>query len=393
MGVFAQRIESMKSSEIRELLKITENKDMISFAGGLPAPELFPLEEIALVSAKVILEEGHKALQYSSTEGYTPLREKISGRMNKIFKTKVNSEEIIITSGSQQALDFIGKVFIDKGDVIFCESPTYLGALNAFRAYGPKFVEIPSDDDGMLPDELERILSHTQGKLLYVNPDFQNPTGKTWSIERRKQLAEIAKEHNLIIIEDSPYGELKFEGESNPAIKSMANDNVIYIGTFSKTFCPGMRIGWIVAKNELLEKVALVKQGADLHTSTISQMQINRFIEEYDFEQHIEGLKKVYKKRRDAMVCAMEREFPSCVSFNKPKGGLFNWVEMPEEFDSRVLLEKCIEMGVAFVPGGSFFPCARKENTMRVNFSNMPEERIWEGIEKMGRAMKGLYLI
>ncbi len=390
--IFAKRMENIKASEIRELLKITEMPDVISFAGGLPAPEIFPIEEIAWVSTKVILEEGQKALQYSTTEGYEPLRDKISQRMQKVFNTKVDKDEILVVSGSQQALDFIGKVFIDEGDAIFCESPSYLGALNAFRAYGAKFIEVPTDDEGMLPDELDKLMAETSNKkLVYVVPDFQNPSGRTWSLERRKRLIEIAGKYGVVIVEDNPYGELRFEGEIVPTLKSMdENGMVINLGTFSKTFCPGMRLGWIAADKEILGKLVLVKQGADLHTSTISQMELCRYLEEYNLDEHVEKLKKVYKSRRDTMVEAMEREFPDYIRFTRPSGGLFAWVEMPEGMNSRKLLEICLDRGVAFVPGGSFFPCSIRENAFRVNYSNMPEEKIREGIKRLGTAIREL---
>ncbi len=391
-NIFAKRMENIRASEIRELLKITEMPEVISFAGGLPAPELFPIQEIAKVSARVILEEGQKALQYSTTEGYEPLREKISQRMKKVFNTQVDKDEILIVSGSQQALDFIGKVFIDEGDAIFCESPSYLGALNAFRAYGANFVEVPTDDEGMLPDELDRLMAQTENKkLVYVVPDFQNPSGRTWSLERRKSLIRIAAKYGVVIVEDNPYGELRFEGEIVPTLKSMdENETVINLGTFSKTFCPGMRLGWIAAGKEILSKLVLVKQGADLHTSTISQMELYRYLEEYNLDEHVEQIRKVYKSRRDTMIDAMERELPDYISFTRPSGGLFAWVEMPEEMNSRRLLEMCLEKGVAIVPGGSFFPCSVRENAFRVNYSNMPEDRIMEGIKRLGAAIREL---
>ncbi|MCX8129065.1 MAG: PLP-dependent aminotransferase family protein [Clostridia bacterium] len=390
---FAKRMENIRASEIRELLKITENPEIISFAGGLPAPELFPTEELAAISVKVLLEEGQKALQYSTTEGYIPLRKKIAGRMNRIFKTSVSSDEILITNGSQQALDMIGKAFIDEGDAIFCESPSYMGALNAFRAYGPKFVEVPTDSQGMLPEELDRALSANPcKKLIYVIPDFQNPTGRTWSVERREALAVLAEKHKVIVVEDNPYGELSFDGKIQPSVKSMdKNGKVIYLGTFSKTFCPGMRIGWAAAEARIIEKLALVKQGADLHTSTISQIQLNRYLEEYNLDERILKLREVYKLRRDTIVEAMEKYFPSYAKFNRPGGGLFTWAELPECINSRALLKRSLITGVAFVPGGSFFPCIPKENTMRINYSNMPEERIVEGIRRLGSCIEEMY--
>ncbi|TYQ14857.1 UNVERIFIED_CONTAM: 2-aminoadipate transaminase [Acetivibrio alkalicellulosi] len=390
--IFAKRIKDIKASEIRELLKITENHDIISFAGGLPAPELFPVEEIATITSKLILEEGKKALQYSTTEGYIPLRKKIAYRMNKIFNTKVNEDEILITSGSQQALDIIGKVFLDEGDVVFCERPSYLGALNAFRGYGAKFSEIPTDNDGMIPEELEKTLASTfKRKLIYVIPDFQNPTGRTWSLERRKALLDIANKYQVMIVEDNPYGELRFDGEILPALKSLDTSNsVMYLGTFSKTFCPGMRIGWISVGEEVLEKCILVKQGADLHTSTINQMQLNMYLENYDLDTHIQRLKKVYKCRRDALIAAMSNELPLSIKFNIPDGGLFTWLEMPDDMDSRVLLDICLKKGVAFVPGHSFYANTSIYNTFRINYSNMPEDRIVEGVKRIATGISEL---
>lgn len=390
--LFATRMEHVRASEIRELLKITERPEVISFAGGLPAPELFPLEALARVSAQLILEDGAKALQYSTTEGCEPLREKIAARMNKVFGSRVDSREILITSGSQQALDFIGKVFIDKGDEIFLESPSYLGAINAFRAYEPCFVEVETDSDGMLPESLEKTLDKAKRpKFIYVVPDFQNPTGRTWSLERRRALVEIASKHGVPVIEDNPYGELRFDGDILPAVKALDTTGlVVYLGTFSKTLCPGMRIGWIAADAHLLDKFVLIKQGADLHTSTISQMQINRLLDTFDFEGHIQTIRKAYRSRRDAMVKAMEAYFPPDITFNRPQGGLFTWAELPEGMNARILLEKAVEDHVAFVPGGSFYPCAPKENTLRLNFSNMPESRITEGIRRLSRSILSL---
>lgn len=387
--LFAERMNSIKASEIRELLKITERPEVISFAGGLPAPELFPLKALADLSNELIMTEGEKALQYSTTEGFAPLRGKIASRMNKVFKTRVTPDEVMVTSGSQQALDFVGKVLINKGDEVFLESPSYLGAINAFRAYEPKFVEIETDNDGMLPNALEKALEEaSHPKFIYVVPDFQNPTGRTWSLERRKALIKLAERYGVIVIEDNPYGELRFEGEMLPSLKSMdMKGHVVYLGTYSKTLCPGMRIGWMAAGEILLDKFVLVKQGADLHTSTISQMQINMFLEREDFDAHINNIRQVYRKRRDAMTDAMSRRFKGEIRYNNPKGGLFNWAELPEGMDAALLLEKALKRDVAFVPGASFYPCTPKRNTMRLNFSNMPENRIEEGIKRLAEVI------
>ena len=386
---YANRISNIKASEIRELLKLTQRPDIISFAGGLPAPELFPIEELKKISKKVLEENGTAALQYGPTEGYEPLREKITERMAKVH-VNVTSDDVLITSGSQQGLDFSAKVFINPGDIIICESPTYVGAINAFKAYEPNFIEVETDDEGMIMKDLEEVLRNNDNvKFIYVIPDFQNPSGKTWSIERRKKLVELANKYNIAIVEDNPYGELRFEGEIYPAIKHYDTEGrVIFLGTFSKIFCPGLRLGWVVADKEVLNKYILVKQGADLQSSTISQMEVAKFLEEYDIEKHIEKIKVVYKKRRDIMMKTIEKEFPKEVKYTYPEGGLFTWVVLPAHINGRELAVKILEKNVAFVPGGSFFPNGGNENTFRMNYSNMDEERIGEGIKRLGIAIK-----
>ncbi len=389
---FAKRVESLKASEIREILKITQHPEVISFAGGLPAPELFPVEEMKHVAVEVLKEFGAQALQYSTTEGYETLRRQIADRMNPKFRIDVHPENILITSGSQQALDFSGKLFIDPGDVVLCESPTYLAAISAFRAYQPKFIEVPTDDNGMIIEELEKILQTTaKVRLIYVIPDFQNPTGRTWSLERRKQFARVISDYEIAVVEDNPYGELRFEGEILPAVKSFDRKGlVIFVSTFSKTFCPGLRIGWIAADARFIEKYVLIKQGADLHTSTISQREISKYLELYDFEAHIRNIVDTYRSRRNAMIGAMEENFAADVEFTRPQGGLFTWVQMPRGIKAVELLKRCLRHDVAFVPGDSFFPNGRIENTFRLNYSNMPEEKIVEGIRRLARVMNEL---
>ncbi len=389
---FAKRMTYLKTSEIRELLKITQRQDMISFAGGLPAPELFPIEEIKEVSRIVLEEEGTKALQYSTTEGYAPLREWIANRMNSRLQTQLVAHNILLTHGSQQALDLSGKVFLDEEDVVLCESPTYLAAISAFRAYGCKFVEVPTEDDGMIPDELEKILERTERvKIIYVIPEFQNPTGRTWSIERRQKLVEAAMKYNVIVIEDNPYGELRFEGEAIPSVKSFDKTGcVLCLGTFSKIFCPGYRIGWIAGDKSIIEKYGLVKQGADLQCNTLAQMEIAKYLELYNIDEHIEKIREVYRKRRNVMIKTMEENFPEGVIFTRPKGGLFAWVELPNNINAREIFELCLKKNVAFVPGGAFFPNGGKENTLRINFSNMPEDRIVEGIKCIAEVIKNI---
>ncbi len=387
---FAKRMESLNASEIREILKLTQSPDIISFAGGLPAPELFPVKEIEHVTATLMREQGPKVLQYATTEGYLPLREKIAARMNRKFHTKVVSDDILITTGSQQGLDFSGKIFLNEGDVVLCESPSYLGAINAFQAYGPKFVQIPTDDYGLVMEELDNILATTDKvKFIYVIPDFQNPTGRTWPMDRRRKFMEIINKYEIPVIEDNPYGELRFEGEIQPSLKSLDTKGlVVFLGTFSKTFCPGLRVGWVAADQKLLDKYITVKQGADLHSSTMSQCQIDKYMDLYDLDAHVVNLVELYRKRRDLTIKTMKEEFPDNVKFTNPEGGLFTWVELPENVNARDIFMKCIEQKVAFVPGGAFFPNGGHENTLRINYSNMPEDRIVEGLKRLGTVLK-----
>lgn len=387
---FARRMDGLKGSEIRELLKLTEKPEVISFAGGLPAPELFPVEEMKKISTLVLEESGTAALQYSTTEGFAPLREHIANRMNSKNKTNITKDSILITNGSQQGLDFSGKVFLDEGDVVLCESPSYLGAINAFKAYGPKFIEVPTDNEGMIMEELEKILQTIDRvKMIYVIPDFQNPTGRTWSVERRKKFMEIINKYEIPVIEDNPYGELRFEGESLPSLKSMDKKGlVVFLGSFSKIFCPGYRIGWLSASPEILSKYIFVKQGADLQASTISQREISKFMDIYDLNEHVERIKAVYTRRRDLMLKTMEEELPEELQYTYPEGGLFTWVELPIHLNSKVIMEDCIASNVAYVPGGSFFPNGGKENCFRLNYSTMPEERIVEGIKRLGVVLR-----
>lgn len=387
---YARRMGQMKASEIREILKVTERAEVISFAGGLPAPELFPVEEMKCVSHLVLEESGTKALQYTTTEGYEPLRIQIAKRMNEKVGTKLTCDEIQIVSGSQQALDMTGKLFLDEGDVVICEQPTYLGAINAFRAYGCQFIEVPSDDEGMDVAILETVLRETEKvKLIYVIPDFQNPTGKSWTVDRRKAFLEVVNPFNIPVVEDNPYGELTFKAEIQPSLKSFdQKDLVISLGTFSKIFCPGLRIGWISAAKDLISQYVMIKQSMDLHTSNLSQREISCYLDIYDIDQHIEKIKAVYKKRRDLAVETMKNHFPKTMKFTIPEGGLFTWVEGPSSMDSREVLVKCLENNVAFVPGHSFFPNGGGFNTFRLNFSNANEEQLVEGLKRIAEVLK-----
>ncbi len=387
---YARRISSIKASEIRELLKLTEKPEVISFAGGLPAPELFPIEEIKAVNNFVLEHSGEQALQYSTTEGYRPLRKWIAERMNSQLGTSFCDDNIMITHGSQQALDLSGKVFLDEGDVVLCESPTYLAAISAFKAYGCKFVEVETDEEGMIISQLERALKASPtSKIIYIIPNFQNPTGKTWSLERRQQVADISAKYSVVVIEDNPYGELRFEGDFLPSVKSFdRTGNIVCTGTFSKIFCPGYRIGWIAGDKDVIRKYVLVKQGVDLQCNTIAQMVIATYLEKYDIDAHINKIREVYRRRRDVAIDAISRYFPLDIKYTKPEGGLFLWVELNDTINTVKLLEKCLEFDVAFVPGNSFFPNANKFNTLRINFSNTQEEKIADGIARIGNVLK-----
>ena len=387
---FASRMDRMKASEIRELLKLTARPEIISFAGGLPAPELFPVKEIAQVSHDLVLKEGQKLLQYATTEGRPTLREKIAKRMTEKYGTPVDMNDILITTGSQQCLDFAGKLFLDPGDVVLCESPSYLGALNAFNAYQPVFKEVPTDGEGIIPEELDKILATTpKCKFIYVIPDFQNPTGICWSLERRKKFIEVINKYDLQVFEDNPYGELRYRGESFPTLKSMDTKGLVsFLGTFSKIFCPGLRLGWIAGPHTIVEKFVMIKQSADLHTSNFDQGVADAYMDTYDLDAHVKEIVELYGHRRDLILKTMEEEFPEGVEFTRPDGGLFLWVTVPEGVSARKVFDKCIEQKVAAVIGDAFYPNDKTDRSLRVNYSCMPDDKIVEGVKRMAKAIK-----
>ena len=386
---FSNRMNLLKGSEIRELMALTARPEVISFAGGMPAPELFPCEAVKEACVEIMDEQGQRALQYMPTEGLVSLREKIVKRMEDKLHIKTDAAHVLLTSGSQQGLDFSARVFLNPGDVVLMESPSYLGAVNAFKACEPNFIEVPTDDYGMIPEELERILETTENvKLIYVIPDFQNPSGKTWSLKRREHFMEIVNKFEIPVIEDNPYGELRFEGEYLPSLKSMdTKDLVIFLGTLSKVFCPGLRIGWVCAPDAILAKYNFVKQGADLQVSSFDQMLASKFMDMYDLNEHVEKIKAVYKVRRDLMLKTMEETFPAGVTWTKPEGGLFTWVTLPEGVDAGKIAPKLLEQNVAYVPGGAFYPYPGKENHFRLNYSNATEENLVEGIKRIGAVL------
>lgn len=390
---FSKRAEGLKASEIRELLKLTEMPEIISFAGGLPAPELFPVKEMKQIMQDVLDKDGIAAMQYSTTEGFKPLRNIIAKQRMVNSGVNVTGEDIIITSGSQEGIEFSAKIFVNEGDTIICESPSYMGAINAFKAYRPKFTGIEMDDNGMIMEKLEDVLKKDKKvKMIYTIPDFQNPTGITMSDDRRKRLAELAKEYEVPVIEDNPYGELIFEGTTHPSIKSFDKDGwVIYLGTYSKTFCPGFRIGWICAEPDILQKYVIIKQGVDLQCSSLDQRATALFMETYDLNEHIAEIKKVYGKRRTLMLQSMDQYFPKEIKHTNPYGGLFAWVKLKDGLNSKEILEEALKEKVAYVPGGSFFPNGGRDNHFRLNYSCMPEEKIVEGIKRLGKVLYKYY--
>jgi 2-aminoadipate transaminase len=386
---FARRTELVRASEVRELLKLTDVNEIISFGGGLPAEETFPVEEMREICDELLSENGARAMQYAISEGHIGLR-KIIVKLMEEKGIIVGVDDILITSGSQQGLDLSAKVFLDDGDVVLCESPTYLSAINAFKPFYPKFVEIEMDDSGLIPEELEKkIVENSNAKFLYTIPDYQNPTGRQMSLERRKTIVDLAKKYDLIIIEDNPYSEICFGNKKLPPLKSFDTEGrVVYLSTFSKTVCPGYRVGWVSGSTEIINKYILFKQGTDLHTNFFAQMQIARFFEKYDIKKHIQRNISIYKSRRNAMLDTMRRVFPNEVSYTKPEGGLFLWVTLPEYMDSKDLLKKAIKKGVAFVQGSAFYPNGGHENTMRLNYSGLQEGKIIKGIELLGELLR-----
>lgn len=387
---FAKRLDQMDGSDIGDLLRLIARPEIISFAGGLPAAELFPVEELKQAGIAVMEEMGTVACQYSSAEGLPELRQKIAERMEAKNNIHTSADQILITSGSQQGLDFSARVFIDKGDVILVESPSYLGAIEAFKSCEPTFIEVPTDDGGMIMEELDKILATTENvKMIYVIPDFQNPTGRTWSLERRKKFMEIINKYEIPAIEDNPYGELRFENEAMPALKSLDTKGlVVYLGSFSKIMVPGFRLGWVCAEDEILSKFNAMKQGADLQTSTLTQLQANKYMDLNDLDEHVDKIRKVYMHRRDVMMDAMKKYFPAEVKYTYPVGGLFTWVELPSYINTKEMALQCLEKKVAYVPGGSFFPNGGKNNCFRMNYSCMSDEKIIEGVKVLAEVIQ-----
>ena len=397
---YALRTSGAKSSAIRELLKIAEKPEVVSFAGGLPSPDVFPIERFEEACHQVLQERGACALQYAATEGYEPLREMIARNIAR-YGILAKTENVLITSGSQQALDLIGKLLINSGDRVLVEAPTYLGALQAFNVYGAQYVSVPIDHDGLQTELLEERLRFGP-KFMYILPNFQNPAGVTLSEGRRHQLILLADRYGIPIIEDDPYGQLRYEGEHLPPLvvidrENLRRDNgysignVIYLSTFSKTLAPGIRLGWIVAPPDVISKLVQLKQGADLHTSIFIQCVAYEVARDGFLDEHVKRIRQVYRLRRDVMLQALQDFFPPEVTWTRPEGGLFLWATLPEELDSQTLFRAALEKNVAFVPGNSFYADDRREGArhMRLNFSKPTPEQIREGVRRLSIAVKG----
>lgn len=386
---YAERMKKVRGSEIRNVgKKIASKKDreIIRFSAGLPDASLFPLQELAEVTNKLLKPDQADALQYGATKGEEELLEILAERMRKREHIKTEAENVLITTGCQQGIALSSMAFLDKGDVVLLEKPSYLDGLNACIPFECDFIGIDTDDHGMIINDLQKVLSENKKvKLIYVIPNFQNPTGKAWSLERRKQFMELVNKYDdIMVIEDNPYGEIRFKGEFVPSLKSMdTKEKVVYLSSFSKVLCPGLRVAWACGNAELIEKMEILKEGMDLQSNQLAQMQVLGFLKKYDLDKHIEKLKTEYKKKCDTMIKAMKEYFPKEVKFTIPEGGMFLWVELPERVNTSELLDDALEAGVAYIPGSSFFADASGKNTMRLNFTSVSEEQIAKGIKNL----------
>ncbi len=384
---FSARMAGVARSYIREILKVTQNPDVISFAGGLPSPDHFPARAMAEAAQDVLTDSGPQALQYATTEGHPPLREYISRRYAAKLNLNIPPEEILVTTGSQQALDLMAKVMLDVGDEVLIERPGYLGAIQSFSLYGGRFLTADLGSDGV---NLEQVAAHLQKrpKMMYTVPSFQNPSGATYNLETRQETARLISGSDTILLEDNPYGELRFSGTMLPPVRAFCdNSNAALMGSFSKVASPGMRVGWITAGPELMEKLVTAKQASDLHTSIFTQRVLHRYLETNDLDAHIAGISRTYCARCRCMVAAMRREFPEEVTFNEPEGGMFLWARLPEGVSAEAVFQKAIARKVAFVPGRPFYVDGT-DNAFRLNFSNAEPQLIEEGISRLGACLR-----
>lgn len=383
---FSKRVQDLHGSAIREAFKALSKPGMISFAGGSPAAETFPLKELSEIAADVIAHNGAVALQYGITEGYAPLVEQVKARLAKI-NTGNERDSVIIVTGGQQGIELTAKAFLNEGDGVACENPSFVGALNAFRSYNAKLYGVDMDEDGMKIDELDRCLrQHPEIKLVYTIPTFQNPTGRTMSLERRKQLLETAKKHDVLVLEDNPYGDLRFKGENVPTIKSLDTENrVIYVGSFSKIISPGLRIGFLCAQADLVEKLVVCKQVSDVHTNLLAQVIVSAYLDRYDIDEHIELCRALYGRKCALMQDCIRRYFPENVTATNPEGGIFLWCNTHSGIDSKQISADALQVNVAIVAGASAMPDpSRMTSEIRLNYSTAPDEQIEAGIKALG---------
>ena len=383
--LLSQRAQAIQSSAIREILKVTERPEVISFAGGLPSPLTFPTEAMRAALDRVLAANGREALQYSTTEGYAPLRAWIAARVGT-SQAPVSPDDVLIVSGSQQGLDLLAKALIDPGDRVLVETPTYLGALQSFALFSPRFVSVASDDDGLLPDAL--VDSMRGAKFLYCLPNFQNPTGRLLPEARRRRLAEKARELDLLILEDDPYGALSYDGETPPSIRSLAPERTVYMGSFSKVLAPGLRLGYVIAPQVLRAKLVQAKQATDLHTATLSQMAVYEVIKDGFLDSHIPTIRALYKAQCEAMLAALARHMPDGVRWNTPRGGMFLWAELPRGMNASTILARAVELNVAFVPGAPFYAADPVIEALRLAFVTVPPARIEEGVERLAGVIR-----
>ena len=386
---YSKRVPADGTDAVGAILQAAADPKIISFAGGLPAPELFPVKEMKAAVDKVFEEHGQEAMQYGAAKGVTALREVIQQHVKE--KENVDSEldNVLVTTGSEQALDLVGKAFVDPGDTVLVEQPTYLCALDVFRSYGANFASVEMDEDGMKMDALEEALkANPNTKLIYTVPNFQNPTGRTMTEERRKQLAELAEKYDVYVLEDNPYGEIRFAGQHVPAVKSFdKSGHVLYMSTFSKTLAPGFRLGWLVADEDVVNKLTVLKQSADLHTDNLAQFAVAQFFADNDVDAHVKEISALYGKRKDLMLEGIKKYFPEGVKYTDPEGGMFLWVEVPGVDDTVELFKECLEHDVAFVPGDPFFAGEVQPGAFRLNYSNMKEDQIEVGLKRLGAAL------
>lgn len=389
----SERMEYLKASMIREVIKYSLDPEVITFTAGTPDLELYPFDEYREASYQAFEEFGRSMLHYDVTDGFLPLRKIIAQERMTSVGVDTSEENIFITNGSQQGIDFAARIFLDKDDVVITENPSYLGALNVFESYMAKNVQVPMDENGMIMEELEKaIQSNPKVKFIYTTPDFQNPTGLSMSLDRRKKMIEIAEKYNIPIVEDNPYGELRFEGEKIPTVKSFDTKGlVIYLGTFSKFVIPGSRIAWVCASNDMLEKFIKVKQLSDLQPNTITQRELTKFIQTHSVDDHIKKIIPVYRERRDIMIEAIKKELPTSVKYTVPEGGLFIWLTLPDGVDAMELFRKAVKTEkVAFIPGAPFMVKEGPDNHIRLSYSAMKEDQINEGIKRLGKALRTL---